>query len=328
MRAIPRFLVLLGSAVALLLAAVAPAQAAYAGTGSDPAGDATDGNPAHDIVGFGASYGPADGTLVGLVRLAGSAAAASNDARVHVMAGHRTPGGCVGYPAVGFRAYLTVDSGSARWLRFAVPLDPRPEDGFARREDTDGRRTLRFEITDKRIAKLRIDCAMAWTTDDKAPDVPLDMTAPVGLRAQPELVTELGRLPASQRVGQRRTVRVVLRNPGHKSTGRIRLSVANARGLSVQHPRTVASLKPGARRTVTLTTSLTRRAKPTTRLRVTATAGDLRARVDGQLRRGSESSRGGSGSGGSGTNPPPRLCNRWMPDISGNTGGSLVLVPC
>lgn len=322
MRSIPCLSVLLGSVA--LLAVAAPAHAAYVGTAGDPSGDATDGNPAHDIVGFGASYGPADGRLVGVLRLAGPATGASDRVRAHVMVGLRTPSGCNGYPAVGFQAYPSAAGPLARWIRFASAGDPRPEDGYGRQEVLDGGRTLRFEVSDEDVAGLRLDCAIAWTTDEGAPEVPVDTTTATTLRAQPELVAETGKAPAPQRVGQRRKVRIVLRNPGHAKTGRIRLSVAKARGLSVRHPRTVAALKPGARRTVTVTTTLTGPAKATTRLRVTATAGSLRARVDGQLRRAG--SKGGSG-GGDGTRPP-QLCNRWMPDLSGETGGSLVLLPC
>lgn len=323
MRPIPRLPALIGSAVAMLLAAGAPAHAAYVGTGGDPTGDATDGNPAHDIVGFGASYGPADGSLVGVLRLAGRAGGANEYVRAHVMVGFRTPSGCNGFPAVGLQTYPSAEGALVRWVRFGAADDPRPKDGFGRQQVLDGGHTLRFEVSDTDVAGLKADCAVAWTVNEQTPGVLVDTASATVLRAQPELVAEAGKMPPSQRVGQRRKVRVVLRNPGHAKTGRIRLSVAKARGLSVQHPKTIASLKPGAKRTVTLTTSLTSSAKASTRLRVTASAGDLRARVDGRLRRA-----GTSGGSGSGQPTPPQTCNRWMPDLSGETGGSLVLVPC
>jgi hypothetical protein len=322
---IPRFPLLLGPAVVALLAVATPAPAAYVGAGSDPQGDAPDGNPAHDIVAFGASYRPADGALVGVVRLAADGAGADGHVRIQLMAGRRTPAGCVGYPSVGFRSYPSGGGALVRWVRFAQAGDPRPKDGFGRQQASDGGRTWRFEVTDRTLAGLQLDCALAWTHHDQSADAFVDTSREVTLRAQPELTATLGTLPASQRVGQRRTVRVTLRNPGHAKTGRIRLSVGKARGLAVRHAKTVAALKPGAKRTVTLTTTLTSRAKATTRLRVTASAGDLRTRIDGQLRRASRSSGSGSGSG---SPRPPQLCNRWLPDITGNSGGSLTLVPC
>jgi hypothetical protein len=321
-RSIPCVPILLGTAALL---SAGPAHAAYVGSGSDPVGDPADGAAAHDIVAFGAAYRPAEGALIGVVRLAADGAGANDHVRIHLMVGRRTPDGCAGYPAVGFRSYPSGGGALTRWMRFAQLGDPEPEDGFGRQQSSDGGRTWRFEVAERSLAGLTIDCAVAWTHHDESTAAFIDSTKEITLRAQPELVAELGKLPATQRAGQRRKVRVVLRNPGHAKTGRIRLSVAKARGLSARHAKTVAPLKPGAKRTVTLTTSLTSRAKSTTRLRVTATAGDLRSRVDGQLRlAGSAGGSGGSGGG----DRPSQLCNRWMPDLSGETGGSLVLLPC
>jgi hypothetical protein len=102
--------------------------------------------------------------------------------------------------------------------------------------------------------------------------------------------------------------------------------VAGARGLRVSpSTRTLAPLAAGRTRTATLRVRLSTRARASTRLRVTATAGDQRVRTEGRIRLLRPSSGGGGGGGGS---TPPRTCNRWMPDISGETGGSLVLVPC
>lgn len=324
MRSILRSFLLPVVVGALALGTATPAAASYAGSGTDPSGDATDGNPAHDIVGFGASHSPGSGTLTGVIQLAASSRGGGDGVQAHVSAARRTPAGCPAYPAIGLASFIATGGPSVRWtwLADATPSSA-DEDGFGRRETLDNGRVLRFEVSDHRLRQARFDCVLAWTTHQRSADAPIDLTSVAPLTAQPELAASLRNVPKSQKPGQRRTVRLVIRNPGHARTSKIRIRVSRQRGLSVRHARTAATLKPGAQRTIRLTASLSPRAKPTTPLRVTVSAGTAKTRVDGELRRAGTS--GGSGGGGSRT---PRLCNRWLPDITGESGGSLTLVPC
>lgn len=324
MRSIPRSFLLLVVAGALVLGTATPAVAGYAGSGTDPAGDATDGNPAHDIVGFGASHSPGAGTLTGVIQLRGTSADGGDGVLAHISAARRTPAGCPAYPAIGLASFIRTGGPSVRWgwMAGATPSSG-DDDGYGRRETLEKGRVLRFEVSDDRLKGGRFDCVFAWTSHTRTPDAQIDVTAVKPMTAQAELAPTLRGVPKSQKVGQRRTVRLVIRNPGHARTGKIRISVGKQRGLSVRHARTVASLKPGAQRTVRLTASLTSRAKSTTPLRVTVSAGTTKTRVDAELRRAGTS--GGSAGGGSHT---PQLCNRWLPDITGESGGSLTLVPC
>lgn len=314
--------VLLVSTAIAALALVAPASASYAGTGQDPSGDATDGNPAHDIVGFGALHSPSAGTVTGVIQLAGPSSGAGDGVRAHVSVARRTAAGCPAYPTLGLASVIATGGRSATWTWIAEATPSSgDDDGYGRRETLEKGRLLRFEVIDDRLRQGRFDCVLAWTTHRSA-DAPIDLAMPVPMAAQPELAATLRGVPSRQRTGQRRTVRLVIRNSGHARTGKIRIRVGGQRGLSVRHARTVASLKPGAQRTVRITTRLTSRAKATTPLRVTVSSGKVSTRVDDELRRAGTSS--GSG-GGSHT---PRLCNRWLPDITGESGGSLTLIPC
>ncbi len=327
MRSIPRSFLLPVVAGALALGAVTPAAASYAGSGTDPKGDATDGSAAHDIVGFGALHSPGSGTLTGVVQLAGTSADGGDGVLAHISAARRTPAGCPAYPAIGLASFIRTGGPSVRWgwMAGATPSSG-DDDGFGRRETLENGRLLRFEVSDDRLKGGRFDCVFAWTSHTRTPDAQIDVTAVKPMTAQAELTATLRGVPKRQKAGQRRTVRLVLRNRGHARTGKIRISVGKRRGLSVRHARTVSSLKPGAQRTIRVTTSLTSKAKSTTPLRVTVSAGSLKTRVDGELRRTGAS--GGSGSGSGGGSDTPQLCNRWLPDITGESGGSLTLVPC
>lgn len=57
-----------------------------------------------------------------------------------------------------------------------------------------------------------------------------------------------------------------------------------------------------------------------------ALGGDQTVAAEGDIRL-RRPARGGGG-GGSGTPTPPRTCTRWVPDFTGESGGSLGLVPC
>jgi hypothetical protein len=312
-------------AVAALLLGVAatPAGATHVGVGEDPAGDAASPHPAHDITGAALAYDRRRGALVGSVRLRGVATAATEGV-LTLFAGRRTATGCDGYPAQGLSTFTA--SFRASWHVFPAPGE-HVGGGVDRAEKSGERTTVqRMEATDRRLAGGTPDCAIATLTQPGDASVVLDTTGPIALRPVPVLGAALRGVPSRLRPGRTARVRVLVTNAGDAPTGRIRLRVAGARGLRVSpSTRTLAPLAAGRTRTATLRVRLSTRARASTRLRVTATAGDQRVRTEGRIRLLRPSSGGGGGGGGS---TPPRTCNRWMPDISGETGGSLVLVPC
>jgi hypothetical protein len=314
---------LLGATALAALVFAAPGQASFAGSATDPEGDATDGHAAHDIVGFGALHSPGSGTLTGVIQLAGASADGGDSVQAGISVARRTPDGCPAYPAVGLASVIRTGGPSVRWswMAGAAPSSS-DDDGYGRRETLENGRLLRFEVSDDRLKEGRFDCVLAWTNHSRTPETQIDVTSVTPMTAQAELTATLRGVPKRQKAGQRRTVRLVLHNPGHARTGKIRISVGKQRGLSVRHARTVSPLGPGARRSVRVTTSLSPRStSPTTTLRVTASAGSLKTRAEGVLRRTGSA-------GGSGGSHTPQLCNRWLPDITGNSGGSLTLVPC
>ncbi len=310
--------------ILLLGVAPAPAGANLVGVGEDPAGDAASPHPAHDITGAALAYDRRRGALVGSVRLRGVATAASESV-LTLFAGRRTATGCDGYPAQG----LSTSTTSFRASWHVLPAPGQTLGGGVDRAEKSGERTTvqRMEATDRRLAGGTPDCAIATLTRPGDASVVLDTTGPIALRPVPVLGIALRGVPSRLRPGRTARVRVLVTNAGDASTARVRLRVAGARGLQVSpSTRTLTPLAVGRTRTATLRVRLSARARSSTRLRVTATAGDQRVRTEGRIRLVRPSS--GSGGGGGGATTPPRTCNRWMPDISGETGGSLVLLPC
>jgi hypothetical protein len=108
------------------------------------------------------------------------------------------------------------------------------------------------------------------------------------------------------------------------------LKIGRARGLKTTvKKRALKPIAPGRRRTVKVKVTLGARARTATDLKVTATAGKLVARTEEALyirrKQAKPSPGGGDGGGGQGG---PQVCNRYSPDFTGETGGSLILVPC
>ena len=306
-------------AAALGLAAVpSSASATQLVVGEDPAGDAADPHPGRDLVGVALTYDRRTGHLRAGVRLAGTP---SDDAPANltVFAGHRTATGCNRFPAIGFATQ--TDLRTAQWVRLDG-ADAAPTTGWADKRYEDA--AEEYEVTDRALAGERPDCVVAQLNEPGNTAVVYDVAGPFDLRGLPELEAKLGRLPATMAPGRTRTVRLTLRNPGDASTGRVRLSASRARGMTVRMPRSVPALRAGAKRTVPIRVTLSRRARSTTPLRVTATAASgLRARDEGSLSLRRAAPGGGGGGGGGDSGSGSGLCYRytWYPPFS-------ELVPC
>jgi hypothetical protein len=321
---------LAGVAAAGLLAAglavggAGPASANLVGGADSPTGNAADPAPERDLTGAGLAYDRRRGALVGVI---GFRADPTRETAgfVTLFAGTRTATGCDGYPAVGFAS--STAAFDARWSLLtaagaSVTTHPATKRG--------GQTTLqRFQVVDARLKGQRPDCAVATLTDPADSSVVWETTGPIALKAIPVLAAGLRGVPKTLTAGSSRRVRVVLRNEGDAATRAGRVRVTGARGLRVtpRAPR-VKSIRAGGSRTVTLRVSLTSRARPTTALRVTATAGDQRARAEGKIALRRPARSGGGGGGGGADTGGARTCTRYVPDLFGDSGGSLALVPC
>jgi hypothetical protein len=315
--------------VALALGAVAAlgvtaeASANFVGQAKDPAGDSADASPERDLVGAGLAYDPRSGGLSGAVALRGAPEGAP--ALITLFAGTRTAAGCNGYPALGFGS-LTNDY-SASWLR----LDDGSGTAAVRgRADKDGYRSAvqEFQVTDRQLAGRRPNCAIATLSESGNAAVVYDTVGPIALVGQPVLALRIGRVPKRVPEGKRRTIKVTVANIGNAPTRRVRVKVARAKGLKTTvKPRVLKRIAPGRKRTVSVAVRLGPKASLATDLKVSAKAGKLVARAEDTLyiRRKQKPSTGGGGGGGY---DGPKTCVRFIPDLSGQTGGSLGLVPC
>jgi hypothetical protein len=307
------------------LALTASASANFVGEATDPSGDSADPNPGRDIVGAGLAYDPRTGGLFGAVGLRGEPGDAPG--LLTLFAGMRTAAGCDGYPALGFGT-LTDEFG-ASWLR----LDDASGTAAARGDaDKDGYRSAlqELEATDRRLAGRRPNCAVATLTEPGNPAVVYDTVGPIALVGQPVLALRIGRVPDRIPEGKRRTIKLKVSNTGHAPMRRVRVKVARARGMKATvKPRVLKRLAAGRKRTVSVTVTLGARADLSTDLKVSARAGKLVARAEDTLyvRRKQKPSSGGGGGGGDGFDGP-KTCVRFIPDFTGETGGSLGLVPC
>jgi hypothetical protein len=309
------------AAVAATLALASTAQANFVATASDPAGDSTDPSPGRDIVGAGLAYDPRSGALAGGVALRGEPGDAP--ALIALYAGTQTATGCDGYPTAGFGSFS--DEFGASWLRLddAAGAGPRGD------ADKDGYRSevQEFRVTDRQLAGRRLSCVMASLTEPGNAANVYDSVGPIALVGQPVLSLRIRGVPKRIPEGQSRTVKLVVANTGNARTRKVRLKIGRARGLKTTvKKRALKPIVPGRRRTVKVKVTLGARARTATDLKVTATAGKLVARAEETLyirRKQSKPSPGGGGGQGG-----PQLCNRYSPDLTGETGGSLILVPC
>lgn len=314
---------LLVLAIGLGLVAAPVASANLVGIADDPAGDAADPAPARDLVGAALGYDRRRGGLIGMVRFRG-APTSGTSGLVTIFAGKSTPEGCNGYPAVGFST--PTDGNDPRWHLFEGPQTV----GVFGSPRTSGARTAvqRFEVIDRRLAGKQPDCMIATLTAPGDASVVYDSTGPIPLVAEPVTQLQLRDVPKRMRANRARRVRVTVSNAGDAPTAEVRVRVASARGLRVG-PTTarLRSIAPGKSRTVTLRVSLSARARAQTTLKVTATAGKQKVEASGRIALQRPARQGGT-SGGSGAGRPPMVCNRWIPDFSGESGGYLGLVPC
>lgn len=306
----------------IAVVATPAAQANFVATAIDPANDAIDPSPGRDITAVGLSYDRRSGELAGAIALRGEPNHESS-AFVSLFAGVRTASGCNGYPAAGFGAYS--DDFGASWLRLDDPAGNGP------RGEADKRGYLaevqEFEVSDRQLAGRRLDCVIATLTEPGNATNVYDSVGPIPLVGQPALALRVSGGARAFGVGRPRTIKLTLSNDGDAPTGRVRLKFSRARGLTIKtKTKTLKSIAPQRHKAVTATVTLSDRARTATNLKVTTTAGRLSVHEETTLnlrtptRPGDGGGQGGGGSTGS--------CVRYQADLSGETGGSLILVPC
>jgi hypothetical protein len=134
------------------------------------------------------------------------------------------------------------------------------------------------------------------------------------------------RVPKQFRRNRLHTLKFTLSNPGAGPARRVKLRLGRARGLRLSpRVRTLGTIAAGKRKTIRVKAGFNDRARSTTELALKASSGRLVAKGTLRLRVHTPDRRTG---GGDGQNDVPRLCNQWSPDPFGDTGGSLILVPC
>lgn len=318
MPVVPRFGASLLATTAAGLVLAAAAQANFVGTGSDPAGDAADPSPGRDIIGASLSYDRRSGELVGAIQFR----AVPGEARsfVTLYAGTRTASGCDGMPLAGFGSFS--DEYGASWKRLDDPTGAGPSDDAQKIAYDDA--VTKFEATDDQLAGHRLDCVIATATEPGNAANVYDVAGPFELVGQPALSMRVRGLGPSFKPNRPRKLKVTLANEGDGATSPVRLRLGRARGLKAKPAKqSFGAIEPGGKETVTVKVTLSSRARETTKVKLTASAGKLVAREDLTLvlRR--------PGKPGNGRRDrPTQTCTRWMPDPFGGTGGSLILVAC
>jgi hypothetical protein len=299
----------------------ASARADFIATAPDPSGDAADPSPGRDITSVGMAYNRKKGSLSGFVRFRGSPDDVPS--LITLFAGVRTATGCDGYPAGGFGSYS--DEFGASWLRLDSSTGPAAARGDADKRGFDSE-VQTFAASDAALGGRPWNCVVATITEPRNAANVYDTTGPIELVGQPGLSVRV-RAPKQFRRNRSASLKITVSNPGDGSARRVKLRLGRARGLRLSpRARTLGTIAAGKRQTIRVRARFNDRARSVTKLALRASSGRLVAR--GTLRLRVRTPRRRTGGGGRGPSHLPRVCTRWSPDLSGETGGSLILVPC
>lgn len=307
--------------IGLALAGATSAGAAFMAETEDPSGDSTGTLPGHDLLGAGIGFDQKTGLMAGVIVLRG-APDPDQGAFLTLYAGMMGPGGCDRYPIGGFGSY-TDNEYDAIWVQEDGPGDTRS--GGADKSTESGAAVQIFEARAKGLAGKRWNCLGAFLTDPDDSSIVYDTIQTVRFRGLPAISMRLPEVRRPIPLGKRRAVKLVVRNPGDGPLRNVRLRVRRARGLKVApRRRLIEAIRPGRRKVIRLRVRLTRAGGSTVDLRASARAVKLRAEADTWLRLKLPKKKPpkGGGSGGSG------VCVQYFPDLSGESGGSLGMVPC
>lgn len=302
----------------LPLAVSAPAHAALIAASADPHGDAASPELGHDLIDVGFGYDRRTGRIGAAFQLRGRP---DSGAFVSLVAGTRDPAGTCGGPAVGVGTYTNQFDGM--WHRFANPQTILAQGELDKRGIHSS--IQRLEVDDKRAAGVRPNCLIAELGD---PDtkVVYDRVGPVALVAHPDLAVKLDGVPEDVKAGRSHRLRITVSNPGDAPTKAGEVLLSKLKGVTYAKRR--HKLKPiaaGAKRTIRVRVRFSRAANFRSELAARVEAGDLRVEQNLKVYVAKPRSRKRGrkdGSRQSGT------CVRFIPDLTGESGGSLGLVPC
>lgn len=315
----------LTAATLLAGAALAPSAGAnFAGSASDPAGDATDPGSGRDLQSAGFGYDRRTGTVSVTLALTNRPLLSEDGVGLRVFLAKRSPTGCDQTPGVA-AAGQTQSSDLLDWLLQTGPASAPPAGTGTARNLNSFDAVQRFSFSGTALKARGFDCAVARTVALEDPTRIIDEVGPIALKALPELRMAITGVPKTIARGSRRTITVKLTNPGDAAATGAKVKVARAAGLKAVASTAFGTIAPG--RTVTRRIAVTATGtRPTVDLKLTAATGSLsvaRSYTLGVYKKGSR--RGGSGGGSAGAQ---MLCNQFAPDLSGQSGGSLILVPC
>lgn len=319
-RARKRAVVAAVATIAGLVLAVPAASANFVASAEDAAGDAGDPSAGRDITAFVVEY-DREGRLAASITLRG---APDEQARslITIAAGMRTATGCDDYPAAIFGSY--TDEFGAGWLRIDAPGAPPAARGEADKRGFDDA-VQTFSIEAPQLADRGYDCAVAILSEPGNAANVYDTAGPVDLVGQPALSVRVG-VPKRFKPGEAKRLIVRVTNSGDGPARGVRVRLSRERGLAAApRQRSLGTLAAGQRRTVRVRLRLSARARTVTDLGIQVRERRLVARgtVPLYLRRPSRPPRDGGDRDGS-----SRSCVRYSPDLSGQTGGSLILVAC
>lgn len=302
------------------------AQADFVASGSDPAGDATDPDPSRDITGAGMSYDRRQGALAGFIRFRRYPGDAPSF--ITLFAGIRTPTGCDGLPAGGFGTFS--EEFEAGWYRLGSPGGSVVAKGDADKTGIDSV-IQEFEVSSKELAGHRWNCVVATVTEQGNPQNVYDTTGAVPLKGLPSLSLNV-KGPKRFKRNRRQILRFRLSNPGDGAARRVRLRFGHARGMRLsKYRKSLGTIRPGTQRKFRIRVRFSKRARPLTTVKLRGSSGKLRLKGKLKLRvhtRPKPGKPSGGGGGGDGSGQASGVCVKYAPDLSGETGGSLILVPC
>lgn len=299
------------------------ARADFVASSPDPVGDATDPSPARDITAMGMTYDRRAGSLYGFLRFRSYPGDAPSF--ITLFAGIRTAEGCNGLPAGGFGTYS--DETDAGWYRLDSQTGPPAAKGEADKSGF-GSKVQEFEVKSRALAGKRWNCVVATVTETGDTGIVYDTTGAIPLIGMPGLSVNI-RGPKKFKRNHSQILRFTVSNPGDGVAKKVKLRLGHARGMRLsKYSKTLSSIGPGKKRTFRIRVRFNKRAHAITRVNLRGRSGQLRLKGTLSLKVRTRKPKPGDNGGGNGSIKTPRLCARYQADLSGETGGSLVLLPC
>lgn len=299
------------------------ARADFVASSPDPVGDATDPSPARDITAVGMTYNRRAGTLSGFVRF--GTYPGDVPSFITFFAATRTATGCDGFPAGGFGSYS--DEYGTGWFLLDSQTGPPAAKGEGEKSGVDSD-VQEFEVSAKKLAGKRFNCVVATVSEPGNASHIYDTTGAVPLVGLPGLSLNI-RGPKQFKRNRSQFLRFRVSNPGDGVAKRVKLRLGHARGMRLsKYSKTLGAIKPGKHRKFRIRVHFNERARARTKVKLWGRSGQLRLKGALRLKVRTKKPKPGDNGSGNGSIKTPRLCAKYQADLSGETGGSLVLLPC